>query len=99
MKNGTSLYNIANMLKKEGIIFSSNLFVFTSLIYGGKLIAGEYELRKDMSTLEIVRKMGRSERNLYVLQIVEGYNIYDVADTIAEKQNYGENRIPPSCRG
>jgi UPF0755 protein len=89
VKNGTSLYNIANMLKKEGIIYSSNLFVFTSLMYAGKLIAGEYELRKDMSTLEIVRKMGRSERNLYVLQIVEGYNIYDVADRI-EKNNIME---------
>jgi cell division protein YceG involved in septum cleavage len=43
VKNGTSLYNIANMLKKEGIIYSSNLFVLTSLIYRGKLIAGEYE--------------------------------------------------------
>ena len=91
VKNGTSLHDIASMLKKEGFIFSSNLFVLTSLIYGGKLIAGEYELRKDMSTLEIVRKMGRSERNLYVLQIVEGYNIYDVADTI-EKNKIMEKR-------
>ncbi len=86
VKNGTSLYNIANMLKKEGIIYSSNLFVLTSLIYGGKLIAGEYELRKDMSTLDIVRKMGRGQRNIYVLQIIEGHNIYDIADTIAKNK-------------
>jgi UPF0755 protein len=86
VKNGTSIYGIANMLKKEGFIFSSNLFALTSLIYGGRLIAGEYELRKDMSTLEIVRKMGRSERNLYVLQIVEGYNIYDIADTVEKNR-------------
>ena len=86
VKNGTSLYSIANMLKKEGIIYSSNLFVLASLIYGGKLIAGEYELGKDMSTLEIVRKMGRGQRNIYVLQIVEGQNIFDVADTIAKNK-------------
>jgi UPF0755 protein len=86
VKNGTSLYSIANMLKEEGVILSTNLFVFASLIYGGKLIAGEYELRRDMSTLEIVRKMGRGQRNIYVLQIVEGYNIYDVADTIAKNK-------------
>jgi UPF0755 protein len=79
------------MLKKEGFIFSSNLFVLTSLLYGGKLIAGEYELRKDMSTLEIIRKMGRSERNLYVLKIVEGYNIYDIGDSI-EKNSIMEKR-------
>jgi len=86
VKNGTSLYNIANMLKEKGIVYSSNLFVFASLIYGGKLIAGEYELRKDMSTIEIVRKMGRGQRNIYVLQIVEGQNIFDVADTIAKNK-------------
>ena len=49
VKNGTSLYSIANMLKKEDVIYSTNLFVFTSLIYGGKLIAGEYELSRNMS--------------------------------------------------
>jgi UPF0755 protein len=86
VKNGTSLYSIANMLKKEGIIYSPNLFVFASLIYGGKLIAGEYELSKDMSALEIVRKMGRGQRNIYALQIVEGHNIYDVADTISKNK-------------
>ena len=63
VKNGTSLSGIANMLKEEGIIHSSTLFILSSLLYRGQLIAGEYTLRKDMSTLEIVRKMGRSERN------------------------------------
>jgi UPF0755 protein len=86
VKNGTSLYSIANMLKNEDIIYSTNLFVFTSLIYGGKLIAGEYELTKDMSTLDIVRKMGRGQRNIYVLQIVEGQNIYDVAETVSKNK-------------
>jgi UPF0755 protein len=86
VKNGTSLYSIANMLKKENIIYSTNLFVLASLIYGGKLIAGEYELRKDMSVLEIVRKMGRGQRNIYILQIIEGQNIYDVADTIEKNK-------------
>ena len=84
VKNGTSLYNIADMLKKEGLIYSSNLFVLSSLLYRGKLMAGEYILRKDMSTLEIAGKMGRGIRNIYALKIVEGHNIYTIADTIAE---------------
>jgi UPF0755 protein len=86
VKNGTSLSGIANMLKEEGIIHSSTLFILSSLLYRGQLIAGEYTLRKDMSTLEIVRKMGRSERNLYTLKIIEGNNIYTVADTIADSK-------------
>ena len=86
VKNGTSLYSIANMLKKEDVIYSTNLFVFTSLIYRGKLIAGEYELSKNMSTLDIVRKMGLGQRNIYVLKIVEGQNIYDVADAVSKNK-------------
>ncbi len=89
VKNGTSLYGIARMLKDQSLIYSSNLFVLSSLFYGGQLKAGEYELRKDMSTLEIVRKMVHNERNVYTLKIIEGYNIYTVADAIAENKIMG----------
>jgi UPF0755 protein len=93
VKNGTSLSGIANMLKEEGVIHSATLFILTSLLYRGQLIAGEYVLRKDMSTLEIVRKMGRSERNLYTLKIIEGNNIYTVADTIADNNIMGKDEF------
>jgi UPF0755 protein len=46
-----------------------------------------------MSTLEIVRKMGRSERNLYTLKIIEGNNIYTVADTIADNNIMGKDEF------
>ena len=82
VKNGTSLYSIANRLKGKDLIYSSNLFVLCSLFYSGKLMAGEYALKKDMSTIEIVRKMARGERNIYTLKIVEGYNMFNVADAV-----------------
>lgn len=82
VKSGTSLYSIANKLKEEDLIYSSHLFVLCSLLYRGKLIAGEYALKKDMSTIGIVRKMGRGERNIYTLKIVEGYNMFNVADMV-----------------
>lgn len=85
VKNGTSLYNIGEKLKAAGAIHSTNLFFLVSLMRGGKLIAGEYELRNTMSTLAIVNKMVRGERNLYILQIVEGHNIYDIAETVEKK--------------
>ncbi len=93
VKNGTSLYSIAGMLKKEGVIYSKNLFVLTSLMYGGKLIAGEYELTRNMSTLDVVRKMGRGRRNIYVLQIVEGQNIYDIAETVSRNKIMEKNEF------
>ncbi len=84
VKSGTSLTGIANQLADEGIIRMPYLFVALSLIYRGKLIAGEYEIKRDMSTFQIVRKMAYGERNIYALRIVEGYNIYNIADS-AEK--------------
>ena len=83
IKNGMKLSAIARMLEDEGLIYSPQLFIATSLLYRGKLIAGEYTLTKNMSTFDIVRKMGRSERNIYTLKIVEGHNIFTIAESIS----------------
>ena len=80
VKNGTSTHQIADTLKEDGIIYSSHLFMLFTLLTGGKLKAGEYDLRKSMSTMDIIEKMERGERNIYMLKVVEGYNIYNVAD-------------------
>ncbi|HOE16103.1 MAG TPA: endolytic transglycosylase MltG [Syntrophorhabdaceae bacterium] len=82
VKNGTSLYSIADRLKGDDLIYSSHLFVLCSMLYSGKLMAGEYALKRDMSTIEIVRKMARGERNIYTLKIVEGHNVFNVADAV-----------------
>jgi UPF0755 protein len=81
VKSGTGLWDIADKLKRDGLIDSSFLFVLCSLPYRGRLIAGEYSLRKDMSTIHIVQKMGRGERNIYALKIIEGHNLYNIAES------------------
>ena len=90
-KSGTGLYDIASLLEDDGIIYSSHLFVFYSLLTGGKLKAGEYEFPKNMSTIGIIRKMERGERNIYTLKIVEGYNLYNVADMIRNAKIMGKD--------
>jgi UPF0755 protein len=82
IKSGSSLNSIARLLKDNGIIYSSYLFMLYSFLTGSKLIAGEYELKKNMSTLDIIMKMKHGERKIYTLKIVEGYNIYNVAEII-----------------
>jgi UPF0755 protein len=90
-KSGTGLYDIASLLEDDGIIYSSHLFVFYSLLTGGKLIAGEYEFKKNMSTIGIIRKMKHGERNIYTLKIVEGYNLYNVADMVRNAKITGKD--------
>ncbi len=80
IKSGVGLKDISHLLKNQGLIESKYLFLFISLLYGGKLIAGEYELNKNMSTIEIVKKLVNGERKIYIIKIIEGYNIYNVAD-------------------
>jgi UPF0755 protein len=89
IKSGTKLGQIADVLKKEDLIYSKILFMAGSLVYRGRLIAGEYELRRDMSTIDIIRKMGEGRRNIYTLTIIEGHNIYTIAETM------DKNRIMP----
>jgi UPF0755 protein len=84
VKSGTGLSAIAHHLKEEGLISSSYLFMICSLLHRGKLIAGEYELGKDMSIMTILKRMGHGERNIYTLRIIEGYNLYNIADAMAK---------------
>jgi UPF0755 protein len=86
VKSGTSLYNIAHQLSKGGVISSPYLFMALSLFYKGKLIAGEYEFSNDPTILQVLNKMARGERNIYVLRIPEGYNIYNVADAMEKSR-------------
>ena len=81
VKSGTGLWDIADKLKSDRLIYSSSLFVLCSLPYRGRLIAGEYSLRKDMSIINIVQKMGRGERNIYALKIIEGHNLFNIAES------------------
>jgi UPF0755 protein len=84
IKSGTGLSEIADILKKEDLIYSKTIFVIGSMIYRGRLIAGEYDFRRDMSTLEIIMKMGQGKRNIYTLKIIEGHNIYTIANSFAQ---------------
>jgi UPF0755 protein len=82
VKSGTSLTGIARELKDQRIIWSSTVFVALSLLRGGKLKAGEYSLSPTMSTLRIIGKMARGERNIYTLLIREGENMYDISESL-----------------
>jgi UPF0755 protein len=83
VKKGTRMTAIAHALKREDHVISEYLFLSCSvLLYGGKVVAGEYGLSKDMSTLDIARKMAHGERKVYTLKIIEGYNIYNISEAI-----------------
>lgn len=88
VKKGTAAWDVARGLKKDGIISSAALFRFSSLLfYRGRIVAGEYELSSDMSVVQIARKMALGQRNIYTLTIIEGHNLFDIAESM-EKNGF-----------
>jgi len=74
---------VAFLLKNKDLIQSRYVFMACALLlHRGRIVAGEYELSKDMSPLEISRKMARGERRVYTLRIIEGNNLFSVSDTV-----------------
>jgi UPF0755 protein len=92
VKRGTKIGAVADILKSKDLIPSRYLFMACSLfLHRGRIVAGEYELSRAMSTLRITQKMANGERKVYTLRIVEGHNLYSVRDTI-EKSGIMDGR-------
>ena len=70
--------------QRDRLSSAPSIFSFFSalVVYKGRVVAGEYELSKDMSILQIARKMADGERKIYILKIVEGYNLYTIGDVV-----------------
>jgi peptidoglycan lytic transglycosylase G len=83
VKKGTHLRDVARLLEEQDLIRSSWLFVGCSLVaHRGKIIAGEYELSKQMSIAQIAARMAAGQRKVYTLKIVEGYNLNTVGEAL-----------------
>jgi UPF0755 protein len=83
VKKGTKISTIAQHLEQENLVSSRYLFLFGSLLfYRGRVVAGEYELSKNMSVFDIAKKMANGDRKVYTLRIVEGYTLYTIGDVI-----------------
>jgi UPF0755 protein len=83
VKKGTHLRDVANMLTQEDLVRSSWLFtLYSAVAHRGRIIAGEYDLTRDLSIAEIAGKMASGQRKVYVLKIVEGYNLQGVAESL-----------------
>jgi len=83
VKKGTHIRDVARLLEEQDLIRSSWLFVGCSLVaHRGKIIAGEYELSKQMSIAQIAARMAAGQRKVYTLKIVEGYNLSTVGEAL-----------------
>ena len=76
---GTSAHEIAEMLDKNDIIYSSTLFhIATRLIAAGSLQAGEYQFSPHQSIADIVLMMHDGKSIIHFLTAAEGLSSSDI---------------------
>jgi UPF0755 protein len=79
---GTSTVDIADQLRKAGVIRSATAFDVLKEFHGGTLKAGEYRFDHPASVGEVYERMARGDVFTITLVVPEGYNIFDVADAV-----------------
>lgn len=86
VKSGRPFNATTKLLHEAGLIQSPFRFNLIGRIkgYDKQLQAGEYLLSRSMSPLKILEKLVKGEVKLYKLTIPEGYNIFQIAELVAE---------------
>jgi len=89
VKRGSSLHQVAYLLKKEELI--SNVFYFKFIAWWRghtrSIQSGEYIFQKGMSPHAILEILVKGETQLYHITFPEGYNIYEMALAL-EKEKF-----------
>ena len=76
---GTPVPKIAEILEKEGVIYSKYLFLIVHAIERAKLEAGEYEFKGRLTVLDVYNYLKDGRYKLYRITVKEGYDLYDIA--------------------
>ena len=89
---GSSAGEVASMLSEAGLVRSSTAFVFTLRMRreSERLKPGEYELRPNMSLVQIIRTLVRGRSASASITIPEGYTIPQIARLLAANRIVNE---------
>jgi UPF0755 protein len=84
---GTSSYQVAHLLQKEGVIrhWSWFLVYLKTVKRGAHLQAGEYRFDTPLSVVQVADKLIRGLIYYHELTIPEGYSLFDIAELLEEK--------------
>jgi UPF0755 protein len=83
---GTSRWAISGLLKKNKVIRSRIAFEAISRWHHKRALqAGEYEFTSPMTEREVFWKIANGKVFVYVVQIPEGWTMFDIADLVEKK--------------
>jgi len=81
---GTSTFEMALLLYKEGILRNPLSFLFLHSVEKKKLEAGEYEFDGLVFPWDVYDKISKGLKKLYRITIPEGSDLYDIAKILEE---------------
>lgn len=79
---GTSTEEIGAHLQAQGIVRNRFIFDGLRLVKRGTLKAGEYRFDHPTSAVDVYAKLERGEVYTVALTLPEGYNLFDIAQTV-----------------
>lgn len=85
---GQTAQEVGDKLEDEGVISSGLLFRVLAALegYDQKLVAGDYELEKGMTTLEVIERIRRGQTAPLVVTIREGLRAEEIAELMERKK-------------
>jgi len=85
VKPGSTARQIASMLDDAGVIHSHTAFlIYHSLTGRHSLKAGDYEFTRPSSLPDLYSRLERGDVFVKIIVIPEGYNIFDIATSMAD---------------
>lgn len=86
IEKGSSFTSINNKLNKESLIKNKTFFKILAKLtrVSSKIKTGEFLLRYDMTPIQILDTLVYSSPILYTFTVPEGFNIYEIADTLVK---------------
>uniref|UniRef100_A0A7C4EK98 Endolytic murein transglycosylase n=1 Tax=Thermodesulfovibrio aggregans TaxID=86166 RepID=A0A7C4EK98_9BACT len=81
---GASFSSIASIFKEKGIITDEQVFIITGKILGieKKARAGYYLITRNMTGIDVIKKLLEGRVIEYILTVVEGDSLYEIADKL-----------------
>lgn len=81
---GASFSYIAKIFKERGIIRNETVFIIIGRIYGieRKARAGYYFFKKEMTVLDVIKKLLEGKITEYTITIIEGDSLYEIANKL-----------------
>ena len=96
IESGMSVDNILNTLKEKELIRNKLFSKIYIKLTNYNMQAGEYELNKSMSSIDIIKAIANgkvTDKNNIILTFKEGQNIRDYAKIIAKNTNNKESDV------